>query len=109
MVDFSGGKSVDISAPASTDIAVFQNPVTPAGTHEHDIGGNFEVSIDGIQYYGMQDLRYHGTTATGGVAPCHVLIARRITLKGTTDSDYESGCDNSVVPKFGGIPLRLVD
>ncbi len=112
MLKLDGAKSLDLSAPADTEIAIYQNPATPADTHTHDIGGNVSDSIDGIQYYGMQNVKYHGTPGVDGGGDCNVLIARFIDFRGTVDSDFEASCGlgQSNVPTIGvNLPLRLVN
>jgi hypothetical protein len=91
----------------------FQDPSDPPGNKRHKIGGNADAVIDGIQYFGMQDVWYHGTTqqGVGGAPICSVIVARTFEFNGTVDMTLDASSCSSDLPEVNAstLALRLVD
>lgn len=109
---WAGTSQIHLTAGAS-GFVFYQNPDDPPGAVEHAIGGNNDAFLDGIQYFGMQDVKYHGTTqqGAGGAPECSVVAARKYDFKGTVDLFLDAtncGSDLSQT-RVSDLNLTLVD
>jgi hypothetical protein len=110
-LDWKGAKDLTLTA-GSSGFVFYQNPADPLNPAGHDIGGNADAAIDGIQYFGMQDVRYHGVTQQDADAPqCTVVVARKISFLGTVDMTLGKNNCASNLPEVNAstLALRLVD
>ena len=107
---WNGNSDINLTA-GSSGFVFFQNPDDPPGNVEHAIGGTNDAFIDGIQNFGMQDVKYHGTTQQAATAAeCSVIVGRRFENKGTMDLRLAKNC-TSDLPEVNAstLTLRLVD
>jgi Flp pilus assembly protein TadG len=111
-IDWAGAKDFNLTAGPS-GFVFFQDPSDPPGNKRHKIGGNADAVIDGIQYFGMQDVWYHGTTqqGVGGAPICSVIVARTFEFNGTVDMTLDASSCSSDLPEVNAstLALRLVD
>ena len=103
-------KDTDLS-PGPSGFLVYQDPATPAGTNAHTFSGSDLSDIQGVLYFGLQDIELHGGTMHGeDPSVCAVYIGRRIDFVGTVDLGLGKNCDIFLPTTGPAITvLRLVE
>ena len=90
----------------------YQDPNTPQGSVEHEIGGGEDMELSGMLYFSEQDVWIHGGNDLGaGSNDCLMLIAGTIRIDGNDTLNFDtSGC-GALAPPATAVTLveRIAD
>jgi Flp pilus assembly protein TadG len=82
----SGNVTVNLSAPTSgplAGIAFYEDHSAPTGDVNSTINGNTSVNIDGVLYFGNQDLTINGTNNGGDIVQFSAIVGNTVTMNGS--------------------------
>ncbi|MEM7225558.1 MAG: pilus assembly protein TadG-related protein [Pseudomonadota bacterium] len=105
-LEWGGAGEINLTAN-STDgqgFLTFQNPADPVQNVTHNISGNVDAGLVGIQNYGRQNLEFEGNvgTADTSLGGCTVIVAERAIFNGGGNSSHfldSTGCNDQDPPK----------
>lgn len=84
-VTFNGNVSVNFTAPTTgplAGIAIYEDHTAATGTITNTINGHVAANIDGVLYFGNQNLVINGSTSSSDEYPYTGVIANTVTFNG---------------------------